>query len=338
MKYYSFFWRINMRLTLLNNKLIGKKLAVPIYSQTGIIYLNNGLIFNERSIEQIKKIGINTVYIEDESDDVTLQEVYNTSLKLKAIRDLKSAFDDCKKNKYIQEQPIIQIVENIINNVNISENAYLYNNVAKNDEKLSLCTHSLNVAILSIVIGYNKNYNKDKLLKLGIGAILHDIGKLFSNGEDHVIEGYKLVKSNTYFSPTSYTCIRSHHENENGTGYPDKLASDKIYEFAKIVAICNEYVNILDSANATLPHEAIEKITAMTGQKFNNEIYKDFIRSIYCYPNGLTVTLNNGLEAMVIKQNKYLPSRPIVGFKENGKVKYYNLAEKLTLFVKEVVF
>jgi HD-GYP domain-containing protein (c-di-GMP phosphodiesterase class II) len=104
------------------------------------------------------------------------------------------------------------------------------------------------------------------------------------------------------------------------------------------VAICNEYINILDSNDAILPHVAIEKITAMTGQKFSNDIYKDFMESIYCYPNGLTLKLNNGLEAMVIKQNKNMPSRPIVGFKENGEAKYYDLAKELTLFVKEVLF
>lgn len=327
-----------MRLTVLNEKLIGKELAVPIYTQTGTIYLNKGSIFSERSIEQVKKIGINTVYIEDGINDVTLQEVYDTPLRLKAIKDLNSVFDDCKKNKYIQEQPIIEIIEDIIKNINISENAYLYNNISKNDKKFALATHSLDVTILSIMVGYNKKYGKDKLLKLGIGAILHDIGKLFKEGEEHTTEGYRLVKMNNYFLPTSYTCINSHHENEDGTGYPAKLKGDKIYEFAKIVAICNDYINMLDSNDTMLPHDAIEKITAMTGRKFSNDIYKDFVISIYCYPNGLTVKLNNGLEAMVIKQNRDMPSRPIVAFKENGEAKYTNLMDNPTLFIEEVTF
>ena len=327
-----------MRLAVLNEKIVGKELAVPIYTQSGMIYLNAGSILNEKSIERIKKIGINIVYIEDGINDVTLQEIYDTPLRLKAIKDLKSVFDDCKKNNRISEKPIIEIVENIIKNINISENAYLYNNVAKSDDNLTLCTHSLNVAILSIAIGYNKKYSNDKLLKLGIGAILHDIGKLFKMGEEHTTVGYRLVKSNNYFSPTSCTCIISHHENEDKTGYPEKLTGDKIYEFAKIVSICNEYINLLDSNDVMLPHDAIEKITAMTGVKFSHEIYKDFVGSIYCYPNGLTVKINNGVEAMVIKQNKNMPIRPIVAYKENGEVKYANLMDNPTLFIEEVVF
>ena len=108
-----------MRLAVLNEKVVGKELAIPIYTQSGMIYLNKGSIFSEKSIEQIKKIGINTVYIEDGINDVTLQEIYDTPLRLKAIKDLKSVFDNCKKNNRILEQPIIEIVENIIkNNIN----------------------------------------------------------------------------------------------------------------------------------------------------------------------------------------------------------------------------
>lgn len=326
-----------MKLVVLSENSLGKALAVPIYTQSGMIYLNKGATITERSIEQIKKIGINTVYIDDGIDEFTLQEIYDTPLRLKAIKDLKNAFDDCKKKKYIQEQPIINIVEDIIQNINISENAYLYNNVAKNDIELELCTHSLNVALVSIIVGYNKKYSQDKLLKLGIGAILHDIGKLFNNGEEHSIEGYNLVKSNNYFAATLCTCIRSHHENEDGTGYPEKLKGDKIYEFAKIVSICNEYVNILNSNQTTLPHHAIEMIAAMGQQKFSDEIYKDFVGSLYCYPNGLTVKLSNGVQAMVVKQNKNMPTRPILAFKEDNNIKYIDLVNNLTLFIEEVI-
>jgi HD-GYP domain-containing protein (c-di-GMP phosphodiesterase class II) len=330
--------RVKMKLTVLNEKVIGKDLAVPIYTQSGMIYLNSGTTISERNIEQIKKIGINTIYIDDGINEVTLQEIYDTPLRLKTVKDLKDIFGSCKKKIYIQEEPIINIVEDIIKNINISENAYLYNNVAKNDTTLELCNHSLNVALLSIIIGFNKKYSHDKLLKLGIGAILHDIGKLFTTGESHAIEGYNLAKSNNYFSATSCTCIRSHHENEDGTGYPEKLKGDKIYEFAKIVSIVNEYINILDSNDASLPHYAIEMVTAMGLQKFSNDIYKDFVGSIYCYPNGLTVKLSNGLEAMVLKQNKSMPTRPIVIFKENDTMNYTNLINNLTVFIQEVIY
>lgn len=326
-----------MKLVALNEKSIGQELAVPIYTQSGMIYLNKKAKITDKNIEQIRKIGINTIYINDGNDGIGLQEVYETQLRLKAVKELKNAFDDCKKNKYIKEEPIIKIVEEIIENINISENAYMYDNVATNDEMFELCNHSLNVALLAIIIGYNKKYSEDKLLKLGIGAILHDVGKIFSKDKNHVIEGYNLVKKNNYFSPTSCICIRSHHENENGTGYPDKLKGNKIYEFAKIVSICDEYINTLDLNKIILPHEAIEVLTAMGQQKFSNEIYKDFISSIYCYPNGLTIKLNNGLEGTVVKQNKNMPTRPIVSIKLNGNTKYINLLNMLTLFIDKVI-
>lgn len=326
-----------MKFMALNEKTIGKELAVPIYTQSGMIYLNKGSLINERNFQQIKKIGINTIYINDGVDEITLQEVYETPLKLKAINELKNIFEDSKKTNYIQEVPLIKIVEDMIKHINISENAYLYNNVGKQDELFELCNHSINVTLLAIIVGYNKKYTPDKLLKLGIGAILHDIGKLFTSEKKHVIEGYNLAKKNTYFSPTSYMCIRSHHETENGTGYPDKLTGDKIYEFTKIVSICNEYMNMLSSESVVLPHEAIETITAMGQQKFSNDIYKDFITSIYCYPNGLTVKLSNGSEAIVVNQNKDMPTRPVVAVKFNNELRCIDLVKMLTLFIDKVI-
>jgi HD-GYP domain-containing protein (c-di-GMP phosphodiesterase class II) len=87
-----------------------------------------------------------------------------------------------------------------------------------------------------------------------------------------------------------------------------------------------------------LPHHAIEVLAAMGQQRFSNDIYKDFVGSIYCYPNGLTVKLSNGLEAMVIKQNINMPTRPIVAFKENDNIKYIDLVNNLTIFIEEVVY
>lgn len=327
-----------MRFAVLNEKVVGKELAIPIYTQNGMIYMNRGAIIAERHINQIKKIGVYTVYIEDGINDVILQDQYDTNLRLKAIRELNVIFNNCKKYRRIEHGPVIRIVEEMIDNVSISENAYLYDNIGIIDPNLMLANHCVNVAILSIIVGYNKKYNGDRLLKLGIGALLHDLGKVFTNSEEHTTDGYKICKSNIYFTATSNACLLHHHENEDGTGFPEGVSGLKIYEFAKIVGICDDYINLINSENAMLPHLAIEKITSLVPKRFSEDIFKDFMTSVYCYPNGLTVRLNNGLEAMVVKQNKRFPSRPIIAFKNNNELETVNLINNLTLFIQEVIF
>jgi hypothetical protein len=115
-------------------------------------------------------------------------------------------------------------------------------------------------------------------------------------------------------------CVYELYEKKDGSG-PLGIKGDKIYEFSKIVSICNAYVKYISDEKGILPHVALERITAEAGNSYDEEIYKDFINTIYCYPNGLSVKLNNGQDAVVIAQNKDSATRPIVQVKEDGK--YY---------------
>lgn len=325
-----------MRLTILSDNVIGKELAVPIYNANGSLLVNSGFVFSERSVANVKKLGVHTIYIHDGNDEVTIQEILDSSIKLKIIKMLKDEFESIKKTETVNEKTIFSVLDLLIKNINVSENAFMYNNISHSDELLGLVQHSIDVAIFTLVIGISKNFDEKKLLSLGVGALLHDIGKLFSKEKDHPSIGYKLVKANPFFTATMFIPLLQHHEHVDGTGYPEKLVGDKIYEHTKIISICNEYINILNEENM-LPHLALEKITAFAMTKFDPEMIKDFTKYIYCYPNGLTVKLNNGFEGTIIMQNKGLPLRPIVMIEKGEDREYINLMENLTLFVDGVI-
>lgn len=324
-----------MRFALLSDVLAGRELAVPIYNDNGMIFINKGVILTEKYIKSIRKIGVSSIYVEDGNEETSLQEVLNSGIKLRLAKVLKNEFEKVKKNKVIDENQIKNIVTEIIREIDLSENAFLYNNVGQADATMKLTLHSLNVAILAILVGVNKKYDEKKLFNLGIGALLHDIGKLITEGVNHPELGYKYVKENTMLSPTATICILQHHENNNGSGYPNKISGDKIFEFSSIVSICDEYLNIQVNSQL-LPHQAMERIVAETPYKFKIEIYKDFSESIYCYPNGLTVKLSNNLEGIVVMQNKNLPSRPIVMVLKDSGNEYLDLTNNLTLFIDQV--
>lgn len=325
-----------MRLALLNESLIDKELAIAIYLSNGMIFANEGTILNNNNIKVLKKVGIETVYIKDDNNAINLREILKTPIRLQIFSRLKIVFDSIKKSKTVDENEIMNIADIILDNIDASENSFMLNNIGQRNEDFKLVTHSINVTILSLITGINMKYSRDKLEKLAIGAILHDVGKLFVQDEKHCRQGYDLVK-NTRIPVTSYMCILRHHENEDGTGYPDKVHGNKIHEFAKIVSICDEYNNLLQSGKFVLPSLAIEYITSLSGKKFNEEIFKNFIGSIYCYPNGLYVKLNNGKLGVVVSQNKDFPARPMVGIIENGVPTICNLMKNLTLFIEKVI-
>ncbi|MDF2883910.1 MAG: metal dependent phosphohydrolase [Clostridiaceae bacterium] len=325
-----------MRLVLLNENLIGEELAIAIYLSTGMIFANEGTILSSNNIKVLKKVGIETVYIKDDNNAINLREILKTPIRLQVSHRLKIVFDNIKKNKTVDETEITNIADMIIDNLDVSENSFMLNNIGQRNDDFKLVTHSINVTILALVTGINMKYNRDKLEKLAIGAILHDVGKLFAKGERHCREGYDLIK-NTRIPVTSYMCILRHHENEDGTGYPDKVPGNKIHEFAKVVSICDEYNNLLQCGKFALPSLAIEYITSLSGKKFSEDIFKNFIGSIYCYPNGLYVRLNDGKLGVVVYQNKDFPARPMVGIIENGIPTICNLMKNLTLFIEKVI-
>lgn len=324
-----------MKLVILSNKLVGEKLGSSIYTEDGVMFLKKGSNLSELTIKRLRNIGMRTIYIDDGNDQVTLQEIIPTTIRLGFTKLLREVFEETLKTENVNYSTVSQIIKEILENINLSENAVLINNLVPKDDIAKLCNHSIDVAIYSIMIGIRRKLNERKLINLAVGALLHDIGKLFTQGQEHTKIGYQLLKSNTLFSPTSYMCVYELYEKKDGSG-PLGIKGDKIFEFSKIVSICNAYVKYISDDKGILPHVALERITAEAGNSYDDDIYKDFINTIYCYPNGLSVKLNNGQDALVIAQNKDSATRPIVQVKEDGKFNFYNLLNNLTLFIEKV--
>ncbi|WP_315068111.1 HD domain-containing protein [uncultured Clostridium sp.] len=327
-----------MKLVVVKEELIGEVLANPIYTENGILFLNKGNKISQKLIMKLREIGVSTIYIEDGNDEITLQEILPTPIKLQIINSLKRIFQEIKEIKYIDYEKVMTIVNNIIENINLYENAVLISNLILDDEISKLAIHSLDVSIMTIIMGIKKKLKMKRLIRLGTAALLHDIGKLFTDNGQHTKIGKEIVKENILFSPTIYMAIYYLYEREDGSG-PHGIKGDKLHEYVKILSICNEYINSINGEKALLPHEAIEKIIAQSTTKFDKEIFKEFINSIYCYPNGLQVKLNNGLFGVVVMQNKGATTRPVILINNDNSYSFCNLIDEsnLTLFIERVI-
>ena len=93
-----------MKLVLANDKLVGETLANPIYTEYGMMFINKGNKISETVISRLKKMGITTIYIEDGNDEIDLQEVLPTPIKLKSLIALKEVFEEIKKKDYVNEK------------------------------------------------------------------------------------------------------------------------------------------------------------------------------------------------------------------------------------------
>jgi HD-GYP domain-containing protein (c-di-GMP phosphodiesterase class II) len=157
-------------------------------------------------------------------------------------------------------------------------------------------THSVNVCVLSVGLGIALNMGKEESEKLGMGAMLHDIGKSsipveilnkqgklddkeFRIMQTHVAEGEKIIRENHRFLAESISAITQHHEKISGRGYPMNLKDRDITLFGRIVAIADCY----DALTTTRPYRqslspfaALEIISKETGN-YDPDLLKVFI-------------------------------------------------------------
>lgn len=311
-----------MKLRILTPKLVGEVLATSIYTSNGGLLLKGGVVLNTRFLNHLTSLGITTVYIEDENTDITLQEKLDALIRVQVLKDIRDEFMQIAKSKQVDDTEVKRIVNTLIMNINLSENAFAPNNITSSEGDTAFVTHALDVALLSIAVGVGKGYSSEKVQHLAIGALLHDIGKLFTkDSNEHSEVGYDIARTNTWLPSTSTIVIKQHHD----------VTPPNTHEYSKIVNVCNAYMNL--QASNLLPYQIIEQLAINTPF----DTYQDFVKTVYTYPNGMEVILNNGQNGVVVSQNKGFPSRPVVVARSAYGLDKLNLTKDLTLFIDQIV-
>jgi putative nucleotidyltransferase with HDIG domain len=192
-------------------------------------------------------------------------------------------------------------------------------------------THSLNVAVISMLMGRVFGFSASEMLDLGLGALLHDMGKLelpdrvrFADAHaapadqalyrEHVARGVALGKR-MGLAPGALLVVAQHHEMADGSGFPQELNVDRMTAAARIVALVNRYDNLCEPAlpaHALTPHEALSLIFAQTRSKFDASMLNAFIRMMGVYPPGSVVQLTDDRLALVTQVNSMRPLKPRV--------------------------
>lgn len=156
-----------------------------------------------------------------------------------------------------------------------------------------LFTHSVNVAVISLMIAMEKGYDVGKLLNLGLGAFLHDVGKLSVPKS--------VIQKPGALNKTEMACIRKHcvlgvsslekcsmpreclnivlqhHERLDGSGYPQGLKNDEICENAQIVMIAD----VVDAITSYRPYKQLQKTdTALKILRKDQEKYSQELVSV----------------------------------------------------------
>lgn len=305
--------------------------ARTIIDSDGRVLLRSGIQLTENYIEKLRSIGLHSIYIRDALNSVEIRDVINEETRLETIRVIKENFRALEAQHKLNLRAVKAMVDQIIDELLADMTVLVNLNDIRTFDDYTFA-HSVNVAVLSIMTGITLGYHDLQLKELGVGAILHDIGKTridksilskptdltreeFNEVKNHTNYGFEILRQHPDVSLLSAHVAFQHHERWDGNGYPRGLVREDILDYARIVAVCDVY----DALLADRPYRASYTVNqALTILKRMGGIYLDphcvdaLISNIAVYPIGSVVELSTGELGVVVDINKEAPTRPVV--------------------------
>lgn len=332
----------------------GMQIAEDIYNESGVLIVAENMILDESTIIRIENLGIIRVKVYEDNDDMII--VSGTELFRAQYEDnvetLKSILHDISTGKNITQDRVNQATDSIIFRIN--ENRDIVNCVNDmHDSEEYLYTHSVNVSLLSMLIGKWLKYDYRRMKSLVTSAFLHDIGKIKIDAEilnkpgrltaqeyeevkKHSSHGFKIVEQMPDMNDDILKGILMHHEREDGSGYPFGLKGQQIHPFGKIIAVADIY-DAMTSNKAyrkmICPFDVIETIEKDYFGILDHRVVSVFLHNIASYYIGNFVKLSNGDIGEIIYINQNNVSKPIV--KANNQ--FIDLTEKKDIRIDELI-
>ena len=318
---------------LVSSLIPGMSLAHPVYDSRGQFLLKKGAALTKGYIQALQKRNILSVYVEGVAipdDFITQQQdALEEAIRADAFASVQNLFE---KADIAAIEEVARIVENIMEELMAGKMAVgALTEISSTDAYTY--AHSVDVCILSLQTGISLKYERSNLLELGIGCMLHDLGKVKTPIEilnkagdltpdeyeiikKHPLDGYNLARSiQPYLADSAATIISRHHERQDGSGYPLGIGRRIIDEMSSICAIADVYNAMTTDRvyrRAIPMDEAYEYLMAAGYNIGGQTALNAFLHCVTPFPLGSMVLLSNGDMGVVTKTNHDIPLRPHV--------------------------
>lgn len=340
----------------------GMELGRMVLTQDNLIVLSEGTVLSQSMIEGLKVWGISTVYIKELlSSEPTIDfSIPETSQQKQFYADYNDTVHALKESfaniRFCKEVPLAALrdlannsIEQLVNATGVINHIHM---IRRQDDYTF--HHSVNVAVICGVIGRWLGFTGKYLKDLVLAGLLHDVGKtqipleiLNKPGKLtpdemaimrlHTIRGYRLVRDIPDLPRSVMYGIFQHHERYDGSGYPLAVTSEKIHQYAKIIAIADIYDAMTSDRvyhRKITPFAVVEMIFEEMFNKLDPEIGMVFLNNIRDFFVGNIVELSDGRQAEVIYLGHFLASRPVVITSDK---QYVDLERSKSLSIVKVI-
>lgn len=319
----------------------GMKIGKKIYSADGVTLLSEGVELTNNLIKRLKEIGIGYVYIQDAlTEDIIIPEVLHEETRRKALHTIQSSFQKISQSPITSRsmggyrhlgRDFTAVMQSILDDLN-SQEITMIMLMDMNRVDHYLYRHSLNVCVYTLILGAASGLSMEQLKVLGVGSLLHDIGKTqisakilmkpgkldddeFNQIKSHTELGFKMLKDEPDIPLVAAHCAFQHHERLNGTGYPRGLKGSEIHEYAQWLGMADTFDAMTSHRvykPAMLPHQAMECLYGGSDILFDQRKLQIFRDKVAIYPPGMSVKLSTGETGVVSKIHPSIPQRPVV--------------------------
>lgn len=332
---------------------------------------NSKFVKNEKVIRRMRSWGIREVYIDTaqgldleeaqpeeesrETIDIELKQMVDDvpdaishipvreeiirarEVKKEASETIHKIMDDIRAGKNIKTEKALAIVEKIDESISRNKDALFLLLRIRNKDTYTF-SHSVSVGVLMMSFCKGLKLDRPQTIDIGMGAILHDIGKMkvpleilnkpesltdaeFAEIKKHAVYCVDILAKAKHLPPLAVHIASQHHERHDGTGYPRGLKGDEICLGGRMAAIVDVYDAI--TANRCYhagmdPVEGLRKIYSWSKYHFQEDLAHRFIKCMGIYPIGTVVELESGLLGVVTDSTDML-LRPVVTAVYNKK-------------------
>lgn len=345
--------------TVLNSELAeGMILGEDIYDNNMVLFLSSGTILNASNIKALNRMNPMYIEIVERVSDEGLPQPLIIEDRLekeykKSVEKFKVIFKDTKVGKKLIHEELEGCVGPLLEEIQTN------NNIAKRLWQIENCDeytydHSVQVCMIATLLAKWLGYKDDELKEIAIAGLMHDIGKInipdeilnkpvelteeeFKIMKTHATLGYVLLMNNKGFDDNTLMAVLQHHENYDGTGYPNGLKGKDISRFARIITIADVYSAMISDRiyrKRKSPFEVARLLMDSTFGCFDPYYSMIFLNKISQFYVGNIVKLTTGEIGEVVMIPKNEPARPLVKVED----RFVDLMKTMDIEIEDIIF
>ena len=295
----------------------GMVTAQSIFNEKGAAFLVRGTPLTDRYIYRLRQLSVPELHVTSLSSNFQLQpppDIINEHTRVQAVENVAETFRQAEMHGQFNMGLIERCADLLVRDImSKKKNLVQLTDIRLHDSYTF--SHSVNVAVLSAMLGNLCGYSKSKLQVITLGGLLHDIGKLavptfilnkpgaltadeFKIIRCHPSEGRRLLKELKLPIASILAIIAvQHHEHIDGSGYPNHIRGKSIHPYSRITAIADVY-DALTSARsykrAYKPNVVYQMMMKNSPGHFDMDRLRLFFDNVAIYPVGTVMKTQLG--------------------------------------------